>query len=141
MILPLSQINGERRKGVRPEDLLPYLKIFTTPDAPSALIIGDNCELFIAAFKLIGIEIPRDLSIVSGQNVIVEDEGHETYVYDRLEDICAESARLIVEIVENKSGDEHKKIMLSPLLIPGTSTAAVSDAKKNAINIGDVSDE
>ena len=131
MILPFPIINGEREKEPSPEDLLPYLKIFATPDAPSALIVSDNADLFINAFKLMGISIPGDLSLVSARNIITAEDDHETYVCDRLEDVCAEGARLIVEMIEKNSRDDHKKIMLSPRLIPGNTTRYYTpDAKK-----------
>jgi DNA-binding LacI/PurR family transcriptional regulator len=141
IILPSQRIDGERCIRRSPEELIPHLQIFTTPGAPTGLIISDTFELFAAAFKLMELEIPRDVSVVSGQNIIEKDEQHETYVYDRLEDICAESARLIVEMIENQSGGEYKKIMLSPQLVPGFSTAAVSDKQTETITGRGISDE
>lgn len=122
MILPFPLINGKRKSGIKPEDIVPYLKIFTTSNAPTGLIVSDNSPLFISAFKLLGMEIPKDLSLVSGRNEISTEEEHETYVLDRLEDICAESAKLIVEMIEDNNQNDYKKIVLPPKLIQGFST-------------------
>ena len=123
MILPFPLINGKRKNELKPEDIVPYLNIFKTSNAPTALIVSDNSQLFISAFRLLGMEIPRDLSLVSGRNEITEEAEHETYVLDRLEDICAESAKLIIEMIEKNNSDDYKKILLSPRLIEGFSTS------------------
>jgi DNA-binding LacI/PurR family transcriptional regulator len=130
LILPFPLINGKRKQILKPQDIVPYLEVFNSNNSPTALIINDNAPLFVEAFKLLGINIPNDLSLVSGSNIINEDEDHETYVLDRLEDICSESAKLIVEMIENKDASDYKKILIPPKIIPGFSTTQYNSKDK-----------
>ena len=121
--LPQDKFRSELRAERTAEDLVPYLQRLKANDRPTALLIPNDFDFYNEALKLMDIKVPEDLSVVGGSNLLLGNENAETYICDRLEDICIESARLIVEMIGQGDGWRHKKILLTPKLIRGFSTA------------------
>ena len=121
---PYFRENGERRPENAVPDLSEDLKIFKTPDAPTALILGSSWSTpFTETLNRFGLDIPGDISFVDGVNKLQKGPECPTSISDRFDDICAEGARNIIEIIENGNNTEHKTTLIRPELYIGNSTA------------------
>ncbi|MFA6815176.1 MAG: substrate-binding domain-containing protein [Lentisphaeria bacterium] len=126
IIIPKPRINGE----FYPEDTLldfsnDLAKVFKTNNAPTACIcLGEHVALE-QAFKKIGLEIPRDVSLISTSNVIFQNKGEKplTYIYSRLEDICIKAAQMIVELLNSTTPIKNITVLVRSKLIIGETTA------------------
>ncbi len=127
IIAPFDRVNGERRPDAELPDFSRELGIFTRPDRPTALIIQDNFPPIDCSLKKLGLRIPDDVSVVSGNNVMFPGNDHETYVCDRFREVCSEGARLMIDLIENEGQRDCKTILLKPVLYPGN-TVRSTDA-------------
>lgn len=125
IIAPSDRINGERRPDPEMPDFSGDLKIFTRPDRPTALIISNNLPPIVCTLEKLGLRIPDDVSVVSGNNVLFSGNDHETYVCDRFREVCAEGARLMIDLIENEDQRDCKTILLKPVLYPGNSVRVI----------------
>lgn len=124
IVTPYSRENGERRPMDTIPDFSEELKIFKTPDAPTALILGSSWAVpFTETLKKFGLNIPGDVSFIDGINKLLKSPESPTCISDRLDDICAEGARNIIEIIENGNNTDHKTILIKPELYIGKTTA------------------
>lgn len=123
IIAPSERMNGERRPDLEIPDFSGLLEIFSGPDRPTALIVQDNFPAFVYSLGKLGLRIPDDVSVVSGDNDPPSPGcDHETYVCDRFRDVCAEGGRLMIDLIENEAKSDCKTILLRPVLYPGNST-------------------
>lgn len=125
IIAPSDRMNGERRPDPELPDFSRELEIFTRPDRPTALITQNNFPAFVFSLGKLGLRIPEDVSIVSGNTVPFPGNDHETYVYDPFREVCAEGGRLMIELIENEDQRDCKTILLKPVLYPGNSVRAI----------------
>ena len=124
IVSPYFRENGERRPENTIPDLSEDLKIFKTPDAPTALILGSNWATpFSEALKKLGLNIPGDVSFVDGLNKPLKGPDTLTCISDRFDDICAEGARCIIEKIESGNHTDCKITLIKPELHIGYSTA------------------
>ena len=77
-----------------------------------------------AALHQLGLEVPGDVSLVGGCNVLDERETRFTGLCDRFDDVCAEGGRLLCGLIE---GDSEvmtaQTVTLHPILYTGVTTA------------------
>jgi len=133
IIVPKSRINGE----FYPEDTLPdftsdLAKVFNGKNAPTACIcLGEHIALK-HAFQKMGLEIPRDVSLISTSNVILENKCKKklTYIFDRLEDICIKAAQMMVELLDSETTIKNITVVVRPRLIIGETTARLISKNK-----------
>ena len=124
IVAPPGRIDGERRPERKIPDFSECLKIFRSADRPTALIIQDWAEAVIRPLEKMGLRVPEDVSLVSGANEEFPDD-RLTYVCDRFEEVCAEAARLMVDLMEKGERMEPRTVLIRPALHPGRSTARV----------------
>jgi len=126
IITPSARIDGEIRPDPGMPDLSAYLKIFTRADRPTALIVEHDLPKFAASLNKLGLRVPGDVSIVSGDNE-PPPPGHEhpSFICDRFSDVCAEGGRLVIDLIENGDKTERKNVLLTPVLYPGNSVRPV----------------
>ena len=122
IIAPSNRVNGERRPDAEIPDFSGQLEIFTRPDRPTALIVQDNFPAFAFSLGKLGLHIPDDVSVVSGDNSPPSGTDYETFVCDCFRDVCAEGGRLMIEQIENGEKCDRKTILLNPVLYQGNST-------------------
>ena len=125
IIAPFDRVNGERRPDAELPDFSRELGIFTRPDRPTALIIQDNLPPIACTLEKLGLRIPDDVSVVSGNNVMFSGNDHETYVCDRFREVCAEGARLMIDLIEKEDQRDCKTILLKPVLYPGNTVRSI----------------
>ena len=133
IIAPSDRINGERRPDPEMPDFSRELEIFTRPDRPTALIISNNLPPIVCTLEKLGLRIPDDVSVVSGNNTLLPGNDHETYVCDRFREVCAEGARLMIDLIENEDQRDCKTILLKPVLYPGNSVRAIDSESSKQI--------
>lgn len=133
IIAPSNRLDGERRPDAELPDLSGDLKIFTRADRPTALIVQDNFPAFTYSLGKLGLRIPDDVSVVTGHNGMFSGNDRETYVCDRFREVCAEGARLMIELIENKGHSDCKTILLRPVLCPGNSVRIIDADVSNKI--------
>ena len=125
IIAPFDRVNGELRPDPEVPDFSDDLKIFTRTDRPTALIISDYLLPVAQSLGKFGLRIPDDVSVVSGNNVMFTGSDHETYVCDRFREVCAEGARLMIDLIEKEDQRDCKTILLKPVLYPGNTVRSI----------------
>ena len=133
IIAPSNRVNGERRPDAEQPDFSSQLEIFTRPDRPTALIISNNLLPVACALTKLGLRVPDDVSVVSGNNVMFSGNDHETYVCDRFREVCAEGARLMIDLIEKEDQRDCKTILLKPVLCPGNTVRSIDSESSKQI--------
>ena len=121
IIAPSLRVNGERRPEREIPDFSECLRIFRSAERPTALIIQDWAEPVVLSLKKLGLRVPEDVSLAAGSNAVLPDD-EWTYVCDRFEEVCAEAARLMVDLMEKGDRMEPRTILIRPTLHIGRST-------------------
>ena len=138
----------QRKNGILPmENTIPdytqritELMNYTTP--PTALICCDTVksQATMNALQYLGLSVPADVSIITTCNdfAIQQDDFIWTAVNDRFHDVCAQAARLLLDIIDGKMVD-NVTILVRPKLHEGATTAPpgehlIKDAGKTRKN-------
>ena len=132
LIAPRPRINGERGPDHFMPDFTDTMRIFASSDRPDALIIQDDVPPVARTLEKMGLRIPDDVSLVSGNNRILQGAPDEipSYVCDRFSDVCAEGGRLMIDLIENGDRGERKTVLLNPVLYPGNSVRPVKPERR-----------
>ena len=69
----------------------------------------------------------------TGNNILFPGNDHETYVCDRFREVCAEGARLMIDLIENEDQRDCKTILLKPVLYPGNSVRVIDSESSKQI--------
>ena len=92
------------------------------------------------ALQYLGLSVPADVSIITTCNdfAIQQDDFIWTAVNDRFHDVCAQAARLLLDIIDGKMVD-NVTILVRPKLHEGATTAPpgehlIKDAGKTRKN-------
>ncbi len=106
--------------------------LFTAPNPPSAIICYDDPRLMAVQCSLqkMGLSVPGDVSLAGAFNGRQTWCENATSVCDRMEDICVEAARLLLERIERKNSCSGKTILLQPYLVHGQTTAPLKHREK-----------
>ncbi len=133
IIVPKLRVDGE----LYPESTLPDFSkdiaaIFKTDDPPTACICQGEHVALERAFEKIGLEIPKDVSLISASNILLREDRMVplTYICDRLEDICIKAAQMMVELLDSNNAVENIMVLVRPKLIIGKTTAEPAISKK-----------
>lgn len=122
-----ERINGELKPEYKMPDYRKHVApAFSLPDAaPTAVICSDNWRALAAmrAIEKLGFRIPDDVSIMGGYND-KPSYANFTGFCDRMVEICAEAARMLVTMLDARILIPSKTVLLRPRLVIGGTTAA-----------------
>lgn len=121
----------EKVNGVIPmEYTLPDLsdilgKALSADEKPTAFICLDwfYAKAVIESLKKFGKQVPQDISVICRCNDTNKNmETGITGLNSRLSDICSIAAKLLLEIIDNRSSSKNSTILVRPEFIHGNTT-------------------
>ncbi len=106
--------------------------LFTSANPPTAIICYDDPRLVAIQFSLqkLGLSVPGDVSLTGAFNGRQTWCENATSVCDRMEDICVEAARLLLENIEREKTAAGKTVLLQPYLVRGQTTSPLKIREK-----------
>lgn len=122
-------VNGELLGEMEMPDYRKYLdKAFAGPEKPTAFICVDDWRAYctMTALQKMGYRVPEDISITGSNHQDQLTPGRITGLNTRLNDICAEAAALLLDLLSNPSANRLKTILLRPQFLPGETTSPIT---------------
>ncbi len=114
-----------KSEALLPPDFRPYLiKAFQGPNPPTAFICADDwrASWTIKALNEMGYRVPEDISVTGSNNCHSPSKGI-TGLIDKLDEICIEASKLLLEAIEEQNVSNYKTVLVRPAFQPGSTTA------------------
>ena len=134
MINPALLLTDFKVNGAEAGPGHPLVRTIASRAATAYIALNSTLGLHIAAHaKAAGLEVPRDLSIVTFDNPsrgLLDEQGTFTYIDQNEGGIGRQAGELILEILNGeKNGPvSYKRIVMEPRLVVRGTTAGVPDA-------------
>ena len=105
-------------------------KAFLNGPPPTAFVCVDNCraDILRKALEIKGLRVPEDISITGSFNT-PEFFFNITGVCSMLENICAEAARHLLELIAEPRQTELKTILIRPKFFSGNTTRSIQKSQ------------